>query len=156
MAAADADADAECTKEAVSPAWRRNLRVSELLVDSYSSRSAAETPDYDEAAVDEDEEDDFEDGVDGENDYYDESPVQRSARFLQPRKQQRKIELQEQATTSTGKGGTKRPKRRIRMARQFSQRTTSTESTESGMRPCISKGQMRGELQRNHDYLCDP
>lgn len=148
------DADAACTEGAVS---LRQRRVSELVLDTYSGCSAAAAPDYDNAAVyvDEYDEDDFEDGVDGENDYYDESPVQRSARFLQPRKQQRKIELQEQATTSTGKGGAKRSKRRIKTARQFSQRTTSTESTESGMRPCISKGQMRGELQRKHDYLYD-
>ncbi|XP_028893881.2 uncharacterized calcium-binding protein B0563.7 [Zeugodacus cucurbitae] len=141
---AAANADAACAKAADTPTHRRNRRVTELVLDPCNSRLASETQDYDDAAVDEDEEeDDFEDGVDGENDYYDESPVQRSARFLQPRKQPRKIELQEQAASSTAKGGVKRPKRRIRTTRQFSQRTTSTESTESGVRPCISKGQMR-------------
>ncbi|XP_018800746.1 PREDICTED: uncharacterized calcium-binding protein B0563.7 [Bactrocera latifrons] len=142
---AAANAEAACSGGAFS---LRQRRVSELVLDSYSGRTATTAAqDYDDAAavdLDEYEEDDYEDGVDGENDYYDESPVQRSARFLQPRRQQRKIELPEQATTSTAaKGGVKRPKRRIKTARQFSQRTTSTESTESGVRPCISKGQMR-------------
>ncbi|XP_012158528.1 uncharacterized calcium-binding protein B0563.7 [Ceratitis capitata] len=129
-------ADTECASTR-----RRSRHVPALtLEDTYSQPAPAETEEYDDA----DEEDDFEDGVDGENDYYDESPVQRSARFLQPSKQQqRKHELQEQAASSAAKGSAKRVKRRIKTTRQFSQRTASTESTDSGVRPCISKGQMR-------------
>ncbi|XP_053951849.1 uncharacterized calcium-binding protein B0563.7 [Anastrepha ludens] len=151
-------ADVECTQTTQSPMRRRSRRVSELVLDPCCNQLAGEqlvehsavvadlpTEDYDDVVVDEEEEDDFEDGVDGENDYYDESPVQRSARFLKPcKQQQRKTELQEQAATaSTVKSGGKRPKRRIKTTRQFSQRTGSTESTESATRPCISKGQMR-------------
>ncbi|XP_017471416.1 PREDICTED: uncharacterized protein LOC108362782 [Rhagoletis zephyria] len=124
------EADSESTKTAKTPTRHRSRRLTDLVLDpscnrlaceqSVEQRDALTAEDYDDAVVaDEDEDDDFEDGVDGENDYYDESPVQRSARFLQPRKQQqRKSELQEEAA-NTAKCGGKRPKRRIKTTREY-------------------------------------
>ncbi|XP_067636838.1 uncharacterized protein [Eurosta solidaginis] len=139
---------------------RRNRPVADLVLNPNCNRLAAEertlTATGAAVCVDDDDdvtaavvvyenEEDFEDGV--EDDYYDESPVQLKF-LLQQNKKQRKIVLQEQVTGSTtkgggGGGGGKRMKRRLKSGRTFSQRTASTESTESGTRPCISKGQMR-------------